>query len=78
MAVYVLSGGLRVGEDRGKAEKGAIWWRHHTQPTVIRPLDQALEGDMRATQGYVPETTAWLGLPDGRYFTGLAVILLLS
>jgi len=26
---------------------------NYTQPTVTRPFDQAYEGDMRATQGYV-------------------------
>jgi len=24
---------------RGKTTKGALWWRHHTQPTVIITLD---------------------------------------
>ena len=35
------SSGLRVKGARGNAEKGAFWWRHHTQPTVVRPFDQA-------------------------------------
>ena len=41
--------------------KRALWWsRRHIQPTVIKLLDQAYEGDKRTTQGYVPETAAWL------------------
>jgi len=48
--------------DRGKAEKGALGWRHHSQPSIIRRFDQAQEGDMLATQRYVPETTTWLTL----------------
>ena len=31
----------------------ALWLRHHTQSTVIRPFDQAQEGDKRATQGFL-------------------------
>ena len=53
----LLNGGFRVGGDRGKTKKGALWWRHHTQPNVVSTFDQAYD---TATQGYVPKTTAWL------------------
>jgi len=36
----VHSGRHRVGQPEARL-KGALWWRHHTQPTVIRPVDQA-------------------------------------
>jgi len=35
----VRSGEFRVGGGRGKTKKGALWWRHHNQPTVIITFD---------------------------------------
>jgi len=42
LAVKVIgSGGFKAGAARGKTKKGTLWWRHHTQPTVISTFDQA-------------------------------------
>jgi len=43
------SGGHKVGGAQCKDEEGNLWWRHHTQSTVIRPFHQVKEWDMRAT-----------------------------
>ena len=37
----VDSDGFSVGGARGKTKNDALWWRHHTQPTVINTIDQA-------------------------------------
>jgi len=49
--------GLRLGGPEARLKRGPIWWRHHTQPTVTSTFDQVWG---TATEGYVPETTAWL------------------
>ena len=51
------SGGFKVGGGEARPKKGPLWWRYHTQSTVISTFDQA-QGT--ATERYVPETTAWL------------------
>jgi len=52
----LFSGGFKVGGPVPRLKRGALWRRHHTQPTVISTFDQALD---TATERYVPETTAW-------------------
>ena len=49
----ISSGGFKVGGAEARPQ-GALWWRHHTQPTVIKTFCQAYD---TATEGYVPETT---------------------
>jgi len=43
---------LRLGEPEAKLKRGALWWRHHTRPTVISTFDQAQD---TATVGHVPD-----------------------
>jgi len=33
--------GWRLGGPEARLKKGPLWWRHHTQPTVISTFDQA-------------------------------------
>ena len=39
--VPTSSGGFRCGGPEARLKRGALWWRHHTQPTVISTFDQA-------------------------------------
>jgi len=51
------TGRLRVGRAEARLKRGPLMTSSYSA-NCDRPFDQAKEGDLQATQGYVPETTA--------------------